>query len=109
METAWIIQTMTRIETVVSMGFQELHRRIDDRERATTEQHREVMAYIRHVDRKKNGNGKNGNGHMRLPWAKIATAIGLLILGCIGHIWPGALRSSIMTVMPEVFRTLIGG
>jgi hypothetical protein len=108
METAWIIQTMTRIETVVSMGFQELHRRIDDRERATTEQHREVLAYIRHVDRRKNGNGKNGNGH-HLPWAKIATLIGLIILGCIGHIAPGALRSSVMTVLPEAIKSLIGG
>ncbi len=88
-ETSWMIG---RLEATVSVGFQSVHRRMDDR-------HQEVMGHIRRLDRRLDKK-MNGNGHgSRIPYAKIATILGLIILGTLGHVAPEAVRAAIAKIL----------
>ena len=106
---------MGTLQATVEAGFRAVreevkavHRRIDDRERSAAEWRRHFTGQISRIDRRmdRKRNGKNGD---LIPYAKISTLIGLIILGCIGYKWPGALQYSIKTVLPEAIKTFIGG
>ena len=74
MSQDWIAREIGALTATVSVGLQEVHRRIDDR-------HREVMFHIRRLDkpRKSNGHGKP----MWLHVASLLTAYGLMLLSII--------------------------
>lgn len=96
------------LQATISVGFQAVHHRMDDRDRFTLERHREVMGHIRHLnyrlDKKRNGNGGNG----RIPYAKIAALLGLIILGVLGHMAPEATKAGVGKMLPAVVRELLG-
>jgi hypothetical protein len=96
----WIAAQISALQTAVSIGFDNVHRRMDD-------QRKEMLFHIRRLDsRSRKGNGGNGP---RIPYAKIATLLGLVAVGSIGHMAPGALRAALIEVIPQVLHNFIGG
>src|SRR5262245_12691244 len=96
MQSEWMMQVaqnLGRLTGAVETGFQAVHRRIEDQERSAGEWRRHFTAEIRRLDKR-----RNGNGHA-IPYAKIATILGLIILGTLGHIAPDAVRSAIAKIV----------
>ena len=87
-----------KLTSTVSIGFQGVHRRIDDHRK-------EMLFHISRLDKKRNG---TANGHGRMPYAKIAMVLGLLILGTLGHMAPGAVRSAILDLMKKLLLGQLG-
>lgn len=90
-----LIHEVGHLAGSVSAGFQDVHRRMDTQDRTAAEWRRHFMTQIHHVDRKR----RNGNGGPQIPYAKIATILGLIILGALGHIAPEAVRSAISKIL----------
>ena len=83
------------LEGAVSAGFQGIYHRMEAHDRQDDDRHREMLTYVwrlhSRIDKRKNGNG--------IPYAKIATILGLIILGTLGHIAPEAVRSAIAKIL----------
>lgn len=86
-----------RLQGSISVGFQEVHRRMDIRDRYTADRHRDVMGRIHRLEYRLERKPKSGA--WTVPYAKIATILGLIILGALGHIAPDAVRSAISKIL----------
>lgn len=109
MHSAWMMQVAERLgalQATVSVGFHEVHRRMDDRDRFTAERHRETTGNIRRLDRRLDKMSSNG-GH-RL-YTKTAVLLGMIILGALGHMAPEAVRAAISAMIPSLVKALLAG
>lgn len=95
MQSEWIAERLGHLTGLVSTGFQETHRRFEYQDRTSTEWRRYMLSELRRIDRKRNGNGHGP----KIPYAKIATILGLIILGALGHIAPEAVRAAIGKIL----------
>lgn len=76
-----------------------IHRRLDYQDRMDEE-------WRRHFLRKVDKPTRNGNGHSsKIPYGKAACLMGLLIIGIMGHVWPGSVKKASVDL---VERLLIG-
>ncbi len=91
-----LIQSVGRLEGSVSSGFQAVHNRLEYQERSASEWRHHFLVMIRHVDRK---SAAGVTGRWTVPFAKIATVLGLLILGVLGHVAPEAVRAAITKLL----------
>ena len=105
MQSEWIAHQLGVLTTMVSEGQQAnregrwaLHRRIDDTRR-------ELLVHIHRLDRR----GAGATSPWRVPYAKIATLLLLIILGAFGHAAPEAVRASLAAMIPSIVKVLISG
>lgn len=71
-----------------------IHRRLDYQDRMDAEWRRH---FLKRMDK------KNGNGHpSKIPYGKIACLLGLLIIGAMGHVWPGAVKRASVELLERV-------
>ncbi len=90
-----LIQSVGRLEGSVSTGFQAVQHRLDSQDRHSSEWRQHFLTMLRHVDTKR----RNDNGHWKVPYAKIATILGLIILGALGHMAPEAVRGAVAKIL----------
>ena len=91
-----IFRSIGALQGTVATGFHEVHRRMSIHDQLDMDRHREVLGYIHHLNYRVDRSKKVGNG---IPYAKIATILGLIILGTLGHIAPDAVRSAIAKIL----------
>lgn len=95
-----ILLTLGHLSGTVSMGFREVHRRMDDRDRFTAERYRGMSLRLSQLEKRRNG----GNGE--IPHIRYALLIlGFLSVGTLARMAPGALRSTLF----ELAQKIIGG
>lgn len=99
-----IHRTLGHLQATISVGFWEVHRRMDDRDRFTAERHRETTSQIRYLTRRLDARKSNGGG---IPFAKIAVFLGLIILGTLGSLFPEATRAGIVKAIPSIVKELL--
>src|SRR5262245_49517650 len=104
--TEWLMHALGTLQASVTSGFQEIHRRIDLNERTAQEWRAHFTTRLHHLDRrmdrKRNGTGGNGS---KIPYAKIATFLGLVTVGTLTHIAPDALRAAILESLKTMLRS----
>ena len=97
----WMIEVagqLGHLTASVSEGFRGVHQRISDQDRSAMEWRRHFSSEIRRIDKRR----PNGNGHGKIPYGKIACLMGLLIIGAMGHIWPGAMKKASVELLERV-------
>ena len=92
----WMLHSLGQLQASVTGGFAELHRRIDHNEETAAEWRRHFSTELRHLDRRMDRKKNGSNGHTPIPYAKIATFLGLVTVGTLTHVAPDAVRAAIL-------------
>lgn len=104
MHSEWIAHQIGTLQATVSVGFREVHRRMDDRDRFTSEHRREVMTRIIRLEKRRTG----GNGE--IPYIRYALLIlGFLSVGTLARLAPGAFRSTLFELAQKIIGGQLGG
>jgi hypothetical protein len=89
-----------RLETMVSVGIEGIHRRLDYQDQQDREWRRFMF---KRIDK------KNGNGNHKIPYGKAAAFGVLLIIGILAQAYPGATKKASLDLLEKFLLSAVKG